>query len=419
MARLELARGELEQPLPSQLTLVHVGRQAIYDASLSSRAYELFYRSAAPRDGLSGDADRETCSVVLSAFAELGVERVASNKRIFLNVAHDVVSGVLPLPVSTELTVLQVRDYEHSAPELARALAARRAEGYRVALDGFMLAPETSALLPVADYLKFNVRHLGPSGLVEQLAQLRAAHPQGKQEIVACNIDTMEQFRACVDAGCHFFQGRFLFRPQVLSHKRLPKSLETVSVLLKRLADPALELGEVERIVKTDPALSLDVLGFFGSAALGLPREVSSIQQAIGWIGLREFGKWVTLVALASTTRRPGELVLVALTRARASELLAESVGADPDGAFTVGLMSMLEVLFERPLRELLEAMPVSVEISAAVLAHEGPLGAVLSDVVSREREDSTAATRFDAGLVNRAWLGALHWAAEAQRGLR
>ena len=72
--------------------------------------------------GLSGDADRETCSVVLSAFAELGLERVASNKRIFLNVAHDVVSGVLPLPVSTELTVLQVRDYEHSAAELARAL---------------------------------------------------------------------------------------------------------------------------------------------------------------------------------------------------------------------------------------------------------------------------------------------------------
>jgi EAL and modified HD-GYP domain-containing signal transduction protein len=412
---LELARGEVDQALPSQLTLVHVGRQAIYDASLSSRAYELFYRSALPRDGLSGDADRETCSVVLSAFAELGLARVASNKQVFLNVAHDVVSGVLPLPVSAELTVLQVRDYEHSAAELAPALAARRAEGYRVALDGFVLGPETSALLPVADYLKFNVRTLGPSGLARQLELVRG----GPREIVACNIDTTEQFRACVDAGCHFFQGRFLFRPQVLSHKRLPKSLETVSLLLKRLRDPAVELAEVERIVKTDAALSLDVLGFFGSASLGLPRDIRSIQQAIGWIGLREFTKWVTLVALASTTQRPGELVLVALTRARASELLAQSVGVDADSAFTAGLMSMLEALFEQPLAELLLAMPVSAQISAAVLANEGTLGAVLGDVLSREREDVTAPTRFDAALVNRAWLGALRWAAEAQRYLR
>jgi EAL and modified HD-GYP domain-containing signal transduction protein len=311
--------------------------------------------------------------------------------------------------------VLQVRDYEHSAAELVPALAARRAEGYRVALDGFVLGPETSPLLQVADYLKFNVRHLGLSGLARQMELVRG----GLHEIVACNIDTTEQFRACADAGCHFFQGRFLFRPQVLSHKRLPKGLETVSHLLKRLRDPAIELAEVERIVKTDPALSLDVLRFFGSASLGLPRDVRSIQQAIGWIGLREFSKWVTLVALASTTQRPGELVLVALTRARASELLAQSVGADADGAFTAGLMSMLEVLFERPLPELLEAMPVSAEIAAAVLSREGALGAILEDVSSRERDEPTASTSFDAGLVNRAWLGALRWAGETQQILQ
>ncbi len=399
----------------SELTLVHLGRQAIYDSSLSSRAYELFYRSALPGDGLIGDADRATCSVVLSAFAELGLERVASNKRVFLNVAHDVVSGALPLPVSPALAVLQVRDYEHSAAELVPALAARRSEGYQIALDGFVLRPETIGLLEVADYLKFNVRQLGQAGLEEQVRLARG----GRHELVASNIDTADQFNACVAAGCDFFQGRFLFRPHVLSHKRLPKSLETITRLLKRLRDPAVELAEVERIVKTDASLSLSVLGFFGSAALALPSRVSSVLQAVSLIGLREFAKWVTLVALTSTTRRPGELTLVALTRARASEVLAGSVGADADSAFTVGLMSMLEVLFERPLGELLEGLPLSPEIKSAIVGGEGVLGAVLSDVLSRERDDLTQATRFDAGLVNRAWLEALAWAAETQRALK
>jgi EAL and modified HD-GYP domain-containing signal transduction protein len=236
---------------------------------------------------------------------------------------------------------------------------------------------------------------------------------------VASKIDTSEQFNACVAAGCHYFQGRFLFRPQVLSHKRLPKSLKTVTSLLKRLRDPAVQLSEIERIVKTDPALSVAVLGFFSSAAHALPRPVTSIAQAVNLIGLRQFSKWITLVALTSTTNRPSELVLVALIRARASELLATDAGADPDAAFTVGLMSALEALFEQPLAELLDAMPVTPEIKAAVIGRSGVLGNILGDVLSREQDDVPLKVHFEPSAVNRAWLDALEWASETQTALR
>ena len=400
----------------SPLPTVHLGRQAIYDASLNSRAYELFYRVApSEHDPLAGDADRATCSLVLSAFSELGLERVASKKHIFLDVSHDVVSGALPLPISPELVVLQVRDYEHSAAELLRGLRARRAEGFRIALKGFVLTPETSPLLEVARYLEFDLRQLGAEGLAAQLARV----PDGELETVACHIDTPEQFNACVAAGADLFQGRFLFRPQLLAHKRLPKSLQTVTALLRRLRDPAVELAEIERIVKTDPALGVAVLGFFRSAAHALNHPVTSIVQAVNLMGLREFSKWITLVALTSTEQRPNELVLVALIRARACETLAASVGADADAAFTVGLMSMLEALFARPTAELLEALPLAPQIKAAVTERAGLLGDVLTDVLAREQEEAVLPARFDAGSVNRAWFEALDWAAEAQRAVR
>jgi EAL and modified HD-GYP domain-containing signal transduction protein len=82
--------------------LIH-WRQAIYDASLHSRAYELFYRASTERP--APDADRAACSLVLSAFTELGLSRVAGKKRVFLQVSHDVISGALPLPVPTEVVV--------------------------------------------------------------------------------------------------------------------------------------------------------------------------------------------------------------------------------------------------------------------------------------------------------------------------
>jgi EAL and modified HD-GYP domain-containing signal transduction protein len=408
-------------PLPT----VHLGRQAIYDASLHSRAYELFYRAtpAAPAhpgldpagDPLSIDPERATCSLVLSAFSELGLERVASRKRVFLDISHDVLSGALPLPVSPEVVVLQVRDYEHSGAELASGLCARRAEGFQVALKGFVVSPETAPLLDVASYIQFDLRRLGVAGLAAQLERVR-----GRELMtVACGIDTPEEFNACVAAGCDLFQGRFLFRPQLLSHKRLPKSLETVTILLRRLRDPSIELAEIERIVKTDPALSVAVLGFFGSAAHALANPVTSVAQAVSLMGLREFSKWITLVALTSTRQRPSELVLVTLIRARACETLAASIRADGDAAFTVGLMSMLEPLFERPAGELLALLPLAPEIKAAVTEQAGVLGEVLAAVLAREQEDPASRARFHAGSVNRAWFEALDWAASAQGALR
>jgi EAL and modified HD-GYP domain-containing signal transduction protein len=398
----------------SALETIQLGRQAIYDASLHSRAYELFYREAEGARAES-DADRATCSVVLSAFAELGLARVASQKRVFLPVAHDVMSGALPLPVSPSVVVLQARDYEHSVSELARGLEQRKRDGFEVALDGFMFDARTAPLAGIADYLKFNVRQLGVDGLARQL---ELVGPRACRT-VACRIETSAEFNACVAAGCTLFQGHFLFRPQFLSHKRLPKNLKTITQLLKRLRDPSIEFAEIERIVRTDPVLAAAVLKFLGSAAYALPQSVTSIAQAVSLLGLREFSKWVTVVALTSTTERPSEISLVALTRARASELVAGAVHADPDAAFLVGLVSSLDALFQRPLPSLLDELPLSAEVRGAVLEHTGLLGKILVDVLSREEEEAALSTRFETGMVNRSWLDALSWANDTQAALR
>lgn len=395
------------------LETVQIGRQAIYDSSLSSRAYELLYRSSAP--GAVSDTDRAACSLVLSVFDELGLARVASNKRVFLTVSHDVVSGALPLPVPTEVVVLQVRDYEHSVHELTAALEQRRAEGFQIALDNFVYSPRAEPLLPLADYVKLNVRQLGVAGLGEQLEQLRGR----VRNTLACRIETQQEFNACLALGCQLFQGGFLFRPQVLSHTRLPKSLETLTRLLKRLRDPAVEFGEIERIVKTDPALSAAVLRFLGSAAYARRHQITSISQAVSMLGLREFSKWVTVVALTSTTDRPSELSFVALIRARAAEIVAAEVGADPEAAFLVGLVSALDALFERPLDRVLAELPLASEVQAAVLQQSGVLGHILVDVLSHESDEAQQITRFETGMVNRAWLDALIWAGDALDALR
>jgi c-di-GMP-related signal transduction protein len=396
---------------------VHVGRQALYDRSLNSVAYELFYRAPDGAEADYEDGDLAACSVVLSAFSELGLERVAGGKLVFLDVPHAVIQGDVPLPVPPGRVVLSVRDYEHSASELLNAFKQRKREGFYLALDDFLYCEATAALVSLVDYVKLDVQRLGVKGVREQKRLLTGE----RRRTIACGLDTSEDFAGCVAAGCDLFQGKFLFRPQLIKHKRLPKSLKTVMALLKKLRDPDVEYAEVERIVKTDAALGVAVLRFLGSAAYGLKHEVKSISQAVSLLGLREFSKWVTVVALAATTERPSELGLVALIRARACELVArQQSGVDSEVAFTVGLFSALGALFECSIDELLEELPVSAEVRKAVLEHDGPTGRILAAVLAREDSETLRGVVPVAtpALLNEAWLSALTWAEDAQRSL-
>ena len=104
----------------------------------------------------------------------------------------------------------------------------------------------------------------------------------------------------------------------------------------------------------------------------------------------------------------------MALIRARASEIVARAVGADPDAAFLVGLVSALDALFERPLERIVRELPLSPEVQAAALEQRGLLGEILVDVLSHESDDAVQKTRFELGMLNRAWLDALIWAGDA-----
>lgn len=404
--------GRASQPLET----VYLGRQALYDRSLHSRAYELFYRQAEPANGPRGDLELATCSVVLSAFAELGLEQVTGCKRVFLNVSHDVVTGALPLPVSPEQVVLQVRDYQLSAHDLPEALAARRAAGFQVALAGFEYSEQTAPLLHVCDYVKLSAARFNAEQMKRQVKEL------GGSRIVAIGteIESQVDFHAAIKAGCRLLQGSYLFRPQLLKHKRLPKNLRVVTHLLRQLRDPNLLLSEVEATVKSEPALAVAVLRFVGSASLNLKHSVTSVAHAVGLLGTAEFAKWLTVVALTSQPRRPTELSIVALTRARACELLScELSQGDPESAFTVGLFSMLEALCERSLGSLLAELPVTPEVAAAVSSRSGPLGELLTGVISCECEPGKAqAGNISAVTLNKAWLQALRWAEQSQQSL-
>ena len=78
-----------------------------------------------------------------------------------------------------------------------------------------------------------------------------------------------------------------------------------------------------------------------------------------------------------------------------------------------VGLFSMLDIFLNIPLADIISSLPVSNEISSALLQHKGSLGKVLHCVLAYQHGEweEALSTGFDPGVIREAFLESLDWA--------
>jgi EAL and modified HD-GYP domain-containing signal transduction protein len=159
------------------------------------------------------------------------------------------------------------------------------------------------------------------------------------------------------------------------------------------MQDPNVAIEDLADIIRRDVALSYKLLRVVNSAYYSLPRAVDSIKDAIILLGTRHISSWISLINLAKISRKPKELTITALVRARMCELAAEMSGRhDREAFYTVGLFSVLDALLDVEIRAALDALPLSDEVRSAIVDGSGVMGDTLSGVIAYERADWNAA---------------------------
>ena len=167
--------------------------------------------------------------------------------------------------------------------------------------------------------------------------------------------------------------------------------------------------------------MSYKLLRCINSAFYSLPRKVESIRQAIVILGMQWLKTWVSLMVLANIDDKPRELMMTAMVRAKMCELLATAVAQkDVERFFITGLFSVLDAMMDRPLDELLKTLPLSDDISAALLHQQGPLGAALQCVLAYDRGhwDEVHYQNLSTSEITQTYLGAVAWAGQVAQAL-
>lgn len=363
---------------------ISVGRQAVFDRSMSVVAYELLYRTPGNDECSDVDGDKATSEVIMAALTEIGLHSLIGDKIAFVNMTRHFLVNTDPLPFPPNQVVLEVLENIEIDDDLLQALSRLGGVGYRLALDDFVYRAGMDSMVAMADIVKVDIQAIPPDELPSQVQALR----QWPVQLLAEKVETPEEFARCTRLGFDLFQGYFFCRPRRVDQRRIPVVRQRILQLLARLSDPNVKVTELATIAQEDFSLSFRLLKLINSAQFGIRRNVSSIQEAIVMLGLDVVRSIATVIVLSGLDDHPDELYRLSLIRAKMCELIAARVSLATDSAFTVGLLSTLDAMMDCSMERVMENLSLNDVLKVALIRQEGPLGGILSAVLAYERGD-------------------------------
>lgn len=388
-----------------------IARQPIFDRQLRIYGYELLHRGDESQQAQVSDPHEATARVLLEAFVEVGLERLVGNHYAFININPSLLTSTLDFPFMhprVALDILPSAGMNHSALDAIRDFAAK---GFLISLDGFDFSEENRPLFDLADILKIDIADRPLEEIEEEVRK----HKGRRARLAAKRVESNERYEFCRGLGFELFQGFFLARPDLRSHKRLPGSMVSTVRLLAKLEDPKTRPKDLEALIKADAALTYKILRWVNSAYYGLDLKIESISHAIVYLGVGPLRNWLRLMMLAKLDARSPELLVIAAIRGRMSEQLAlqrDDGALAPEIAFTVGLFSLLDALMESPMPEILSWLPLPDEVEGALLEGKGPYGELLRLVKAYESGNWPELDGCGIGpeVLTEAYLEALEW---------
>lgn len=362
---------------------VYIARQPIFDAKLNVCFYELLYRHEDTDQAIIEDGDEATAHLLSSSLIEIGLQRIANHRPVFINLTRNFITGKWPLPLEKEWLGLEILEDVDIDDEVLAALKNFAAQGYRISLDDFIFKPHLVPVLSVAHYVKLDVLALGPEGVADQLALLT----KFPVKLIAERVETKAEFELYRDMGFQYFQGYFMAKPRLISGRQLSANRANTLRLLAQIQDPVVSVSELEQIIRNDVVLSVKLLRYINSAQFGLSRKFESVRQAVVYLGMQPLKVWISLIIMSSIDEQPTELMRLSMVRAKMCELLAKELDeADTSRFFTVGLFSTLDALLDIPMEEALKSLPLTQELAAGLLQRTGSLGQILTTVLDYEQ---------------------------------
>ncbi len=351
---------------------VFVARQPIFNKQKHIFAYELLFRTGMSNAFPDLDGETATSSLLSSSFFTVGIEKISGGKIAFINFTEELLLQGTPAMFPPENIMVEVLEDVTPSEEVTEACKSLIAKGYDIALDDFVFSKEWLPLVKIAKIIKVDFM----LSSIEDIEQIVAAVKPYKCKLLAEKIETYDEFQLALRMGFEYFQGYFFAKPEILKNKDISSSQLTLLQLITEITRAEFDPNTLERLINQDVSVSFKLLKYLNSAYYSRVSPVSSIIQAIAYLGERGVRQFVSLIATSKLSEsKPDELIRTSIIRARFLEQMADSLGyKNSSDYFMLGLFSQIDAMLDNSMEYLMEQLPLNTEVKDALVSRSGKM---------------------------------------------
>ncbi len=395
---------------------VFVARQAILNRNQNVVAYELLFRDS-PENCFPGVSDGQaTARLIMENQLNLGTRHITSGKKALINIGPESLKLDLCefLPCKdVVIELLETIEPNDDTYELCRKLFH---SNYKLALDDFVYSPQWERFLKLVNLIKFDIR-LTPLAEIPLVVNKLKKYKNIK--LLAEKIETDEEYKLARKMGFDYFQGYYFARPAMIEQKDIHYNYGLVIAIYSEVMKPDPDVKVITGLFELDAALAYKLLRLLNSGVFPLQSQISSLKQALVYLGQARLKKFVSLIVTAHTARdKPIELMQMCVIRARFCELIASKVAKKVQGeAFLTGLFSLLDAILDQPMALLVDKLPFPDEIKAALTGEKNNLYYILETVKAYETgswwalEKAVLLINLDSAFLPKLYKQAVQWA--------
>ncbi|MDR0818492.1 MAG: HDOD domain-containing protein [Oscillospiraceae bacterium] len=392
--------------------------EPLFDSQIEVQAYYLHGKNS---DSLfdadvknSGDALQ---SPTLDIVGQMGTEPFAGSYPMFVPVNEFQLLSGLPASLGifpSKLIVVVGKDIPFNGAVYQKCEDLKE-QGYELAAEGLLGSISPDLFFELFDYL-----------ILDYLSQnfkrdFTAMRPHiFKIKFVINNVPSMEAFDSVSKLHGAMFSGDFYSAPVTKGSGEISPIKMNALHLLGQINQEDFELIDVAEIIERDAALSVSLLRFINSAGgFRGTKRVESIRQAVAIMGQNEVKRWATVAITSQLGEdRPSEITRLSLLRGKFAENLADAyeLGMLKSGLFISGLLSLLDVILQKPMAEAIADVAVDARIHNALVNKRGIIYEVMELIIAFGRCDwygvavNLYRNKVNADLVAQAFIDALVW---------
>lgn len=373
---------------------VFVARQPILTVENDVYAYELLYRNSEENRFVPMDGSQATSEVLMNSFLTIGLDRLSENKPCFINFTEDLLLEKVPEYFDPDQLFVEILEHVSFSMDIIKVCRELKEKGYRIALDDIINIdqPLLFELLHYVHILKVDIRSVTDENR-EKIIQLAEEYDL---TLLAEKVETHEEHQRCVAEGFSLFQGFYFSKPVLVRGLDIPFFSSTYFQMIKELSlsDDEINIEKVTGLLEQDIGLTYKLLRLINSSQRRTKVPIQSIKQAVMLLGSESLKKWLYVLSIEQTstirTTQSQLVIKTSLVRAKMCEQIAVRIRTKEksDGYFLTGFLSLVDVMVQRPVYEVIESLPLDEGIKQCMQGCNNTYRKVLDLAIRMEKAD-------------------------------